>query len=138
MLRRPPRSTRTDTLFPYTTLFRSAAAGGEPERRPVFLQQRQHAVPVEADPVVAPTLLPEVRVHAFVRRSGLRPRRLLRNRGACRGRSPDLLDGEYFDFLPPPRQQPPTAGAGADVLVQVLERQRHRARACLHRKRVNG
>src|SRR3546814_10781744 len=25
MLRRPPRSTRTDSLFPYTTLFRSAA-----------------------------------------------------------------------------------------------------------------
>src|SRR3546814_1500356 len=28
MIRRPPRSTRTDTLFPYTTLFRSA--GGDP------------------------------------------------------------------------------------------------------------
>src|SRR3546814_11162207 len=32
MIRRPPRSTRTDTLFPYTTLFRSilinGAAGG--------------------------------------------------------------------------------------------------------------
>src|SRR3546814_7270697 len=27
MIRRPPRSTRTDTLFPYTTLFRSTAAG---------------------------------------------------------------------------------------------------------------
>src|SRR3546814_7184009 len=27
MIRRPPRSTRTDTLFPYTTLFRSIAAG---------------------------------------------------------------------------------------------------------------
>src|SRR3546814_5749544 len=26
MIRRPPRSTRTDTLFPYTTLFRSRAA----------------------------------------------------------------------------------------------------------------
>src|SRR3546814_3718782 len=26
MIRRPPRSTRTDTLFPYTTLFRSIAA----------------------------------------------------------------------------------------------------------------
>src|SRR3546814_9624442 len=26
MIRRPPRSTRTDTLFPYTTLFRSHAA----------------------------------------------------------------------------------------------------------------
>src|SRR3546814_14104597 len=27
MTRRPPRSTRTDTLFPYTTLFRSLAGG---------------------------------------------------------------------------------------------------------------
>src|SRR3546814_6744377 len=35
MLRRPPRSTRTDTLFPYTTLFRSRVApviGREPCR----------------------------------------------------------------------------------------------------------
>src|SRR3546814_116010 len=31
MIRRPPRSTRTDTLFPYTTLFRSAdSAAGQP------------------------------------------------------------------------------------------------------------
>src|SRR3546814_18486419 len=29
MIRRPPRSTLTDTLFPYTTLFRSAAARRE-------------------------------------------------------------------------------------------------------------
>src|SRR3546814_11428770 len=29
MIRRPPRSTRTDTLFPYTTLFRSEAGGAE-------------------------------------------------------------------------------------------------------------
>src|SRR3546814_3003865 len=28
MIRRPPRSTRTDTLFPYTTLFRSTVASG--------------------------------------------------------------------------------------------------------------
>src|SRR3546814_9901558 len=28
MIRRPPRSTRTDTLFPYTTLFRSAVPTG--------------------------------------------------------------------------------------------------------------
>src|SRR3546814_1394749 len=27
MIRRPPRSTRTDTLFPYTTLFRSSGEG---------------------------------------------------------------------------------------------------------------
>src|SRR3546814_1807830 len=29
MIRRPPRSTRTDTLFPYTTLFRSLLLGFE-------------------------------------------------------------------------------------------------------------
>src|SRR3546814_20545058 len=28
MIRRPPRSTRTDTLFPYTTLFRAAGRAG--------------------------------------------------------------------------------------------------------------
>src|SRR3546814_5708184 len=28
MIRRPPRSTRTDTLFPYTTLFRSSSRSG--------------------------------------------------------------------------------------------------------------
>src|SRR3546814_10100785 len=31
MIRRPPRSTRTDTLFPYTTLFRSGLAGQHAE-----------------------------------------------------------------------------------------------------------
>src|SRR3546814_20119995 len=31
MIRRPPTATRTDTLFPYTTLFRSSAS---PDRRP--------------------------------------------------------------------------------------------------------
>src|SRR3546814_18140688 len=37
MIRRPPRSTRTDTLFPYTTLFRSPEAivvGGPGAARP--------------------------------------------------------------------------------------------------------
>src|SRR6056297_3282666 len=33
MIRRPPRSTRTDTLFPYTTLFRSACGTGWPDLR---------------------------------------------------------------------------------------------------------
>src|SRR3546814_21060221 len=35
MIRRPPRSTRTDTLFPYTTLFRSLRrSGGNPNLKP--------------------------------------------------------------------------------------------------------
>src|SRR3546814_475076 len=37
MIRRPPRSTRTDTLFPYTTLFRSA---GDRAAQPGTLSQR--------------------------------------------------------------------------------------------------
>src|SRR3546814_2900517 len=36
MIRRPPRSTRTDTLFPYTTLFRSVGEG--------LVEHRQRAV----------------------------------------------------------------------------------------------
>src|SRR3546814_2212364 len=39
MLRRPPRSTRTDTLFPYTTLFRS---GRQPTRRGAGRDGRTH------------------------------------------------------------------------------------------------
>src|SRR3546814_2148349 len=46
MIRRPPRSTRTDTLFPYTTLFRSVA---EPELDVERLDRLvQHVDDVEA------------------------------------------------------------------------------------------
>src|SRR3546814_11838521 len=38
MIRRPPRSTRTDTLFPYTTLFRSLARLTSEERRALWRQ----------------------------------------------------------------------------------------------------
>src|SRR3546814_18768555 len=34
MIRRPPRSTRTDTLFPYTTLFRSCTGRVWPAKNP--------------------------------------------------------------------------------------------------------
>src|SRR3546814_21077747 len=43
MIRRPPRSTRTDTLFPYTTLFRSSTPHDHlvRTRAGVVLDQRQ-------------------------------------------------------------------------------------------------
>src|SRR3546814_1493864 len=56
MIRRPPRSTRTDTLFPYTTLFRSVgpltAFGGLPftlfnaqeDRRREYLSDELHLI----------------------------------------------------------------------------------------------
>src|SRR3546814_6255782 len=44
MIPRPPRSTRTDTLFPYTTLFRSEHRRGEPGLQHVgILAQRRIA-----------------------------------------------------------------------------------------------
>src|SRR3546814_10524769 len=51
MIRRPPRSTRTDTLFPYTTLFRSTASGhvrrdDGAARRQRFQQGARQAFPV--------------------------------------------------------------------------------------------
>src|SRR3546814_6275613 len=49
MIRRPPRSTRTDTLFPYTTLFRSAPADGSRTARcagrPVGLRRWRSLMP---------------------------------------------------------------------------------------------
>src|SRR3546814_11110874 len=48
MIRRPPRSTRTDTLFPYTTLFRSF---------PVYYK---NGIPHTQDESALPLLLPEV------------------------------------------------------------------------------
>src|SRR3546814_14938466 len=52
MIRRPPRSTRTDTLFPYTTLFRSPRllrAVGEPGFLPRELPLLQRTDPPGPD-----------------------------------------------------------------------------------------
>src|SRR3546814_4569371 len=40
MIRRPPRSTRTDTLFPYTTLFRSKKRGSKSRALPATTESR--------------------------------------------------------------------------------------------------
>src|SRR3546814_20677596 len=44
MRRRPPRSTRTDTLFPYTTLFRSLVIGAETFSRILDWEDRSTCV----------------------------------------------------------------------------------------------
>src|SRR3546814_4009291 len=46
MIRRPPRSTRTDTLFPYTTLFRS------PHARPALPTTRDYPTSYAGDGVL--------------------------------------------------------------------------------------
>src|SRR3546814_11629978 len=66
MIRRPPRSTRTDTLFPYTTLFLSFP--GRPPRRPALLDRRARrtaavVAPAGLAPHIAELVLPRRRPH---------------------------------------------------------------------------
>src|SRR3546814_5518320 len=50
MIRRPPRSTRTDTLFPYTTLFRSSSHSGVGGRNKQDVEKPPVAEPHGAKP----------------------------------------------------------------------------------------
>src|SRR3546814_17182929 len=56
MIRRPPRSTRTDTLFPYTTLFRSpriAHAAFDPDALGLVILEHLHVEAAQADHGIA-------------------------------------------------------------------------------------
>src|SRR3546814_20979333 len=57
MIRRPPRSTRTDTLVPYTTLFRSSVAEAAPD------VWRLHLV---GEPAIADKIAPSPYAHARI------------------------------------------------------------------------
>src|SRR3546814_922454 len=61
MTRRPPRSTRTDTLFPYTTLFRSATQ--DAERLRLRRPAAAHAGNPEKSPRRARTLSTALQIH---------------------------------------------------------------------------
>src|SRR3546814_15474098 len=62
MLRRPPRSTRTDTLFPYTTLFRSHV------RLPLESYPLQALVSEPVKPVF-PCVVMSNTIHAYISQS---------------------------------------------------------------------
>src|SRR3546814_20090292 len=97
MIRRPPRSTRTDTLFPYTTLFRSALAAREQvaaapgEALAIFKQAQflggvDQYVRIAADPI-APVRRDEIPGREYsVTQIGLGDRAEARDRAAlCHG-----------------------------------------------------
>src|SRR3546814_11536503 len=75
MMRRPPRSTRTDTLFPYTTLFRSGASRrarrGDSLARPS--SQSSVAVSADGENWILLNASPDLRQQIFERRQ-LHPR----------------------------------------------------------------
>src|SRR3546814_12761183 len=54
MIRRPPRSTRTYTLFPYTTLFQAVPALGQDRRTPLPEVRRMGRATLEAPPRLGP------------------------------------------------------------------------------------
>src|SRR3546814_3289334 len=63
MIRRPPRSTRTDTLFPYTTLFRSdqmavhvpLSIEAQLEARTLMMSTNNILSPANGEPIIVPT-----------------------------------------------------------------------------------
>src|SRR3546814_12429693 len=64
MIRRPPRSTRTDTLFPYTTLFRSCVGGGITASQRARQNRKPNRIRAESAENA------EIFVHAETRRRG--------------------------------------------------------------------
>src|SRR3546814_16430746 len=79
MIRRPPRSTRTDTLFPYTTLFRSAVAA-EDHALVRRLRRERH----EMRPVVIAEILRARRCQRRVGAAAAGPRRRRSSVEQCR------------------------------------------------------
>src|SRR3546814_16971308 len=88
MIRRPPRATRTDTLFPYTTLFRSEAA------RTLARQHRAKCTVIVGDALLKRNY---PAVHAVGRASSEEPR-LIDLRWGSRGPKVTLVGkGVCFD-----------------------------------------
>src|SRR3546814_6208733 len=111
MIRRPPRSTRTDTLFPYTTLFRSAAPASE-ERRPVRRRkeyQESARRPPCARPQGAPARLsprgPSPPPRQTPIRSASRPRTVLPSPNAAL--RPPTLPDQRLEAADGDRKSPP-------------------------------
>src|SRR3546814_5530391 len=76
MIRRPPRSTRTDTLFPYTTLFRSVRGVG-----------------IRIDSWPTRVTLPRTAGHSGGRREDYSVQSVVRHRRRCAGDSFGLQRG---------------------------------------------
>src|SRR3546814_10507852 len=99
MIRRPPRSTRTDTLFPYTTLFRSTVDNNDryPENRapvtPVYGLKRR----LEADTQTLETKFSEVSRTAALGELGVTVYVFkARSRGQGVKETKQYLQREYF------------------------------------------
>src|SRR3546814_11663643 len=75
MIRRPPRSTRTDTLFPYTTLFRSRGASSYSDERLTRWRAEAVGYKIRYVPATLPDLLKseEIIGYEYVRQGSSMP-----------------------------------------------------------------
>src|SRR3546814_19303001 len=87
MIRRPPRSTRTDTLFPYTTLFRSHADQPSKQTMNIFPEENELEIRhrhIAVDCLILGRLLVEIElmlpISLVERRNDARDRVQTRNR----------------------------------------------------------
>src|SRR3546814_12972626 len=86
MIRRPPRSTRTDTLFPYTTLFRSRI--GDMALHAVDMDPHvDRSAPADLDDVAQPPRGGWLAHHAEVRTQAVRGHPLHQGQRAMDGRA---------------------------------------------------
>src|SRR3546814_3490583 len=113
MIRRPPRATRTDTLFPYTTLFRS----GESDR----LLHR----PDDPEEVASLREAGDRGLEHGIRGGGL-PQRHRRTRGACRRsrlrvRHPPYGPGLGLAGVDEPHDRRPAHGARSEEHTSELQ-----------------
>src|SRR3546814_8957716 len=93
MIRRPPRSTRTDTLFPYTTLFRSSGCGSAVPWR------RIHQVTVTLRATPQPFNDPENLVDSAVRSMLDHPIHAINQRETMVSQATDVLKHEHDAIL---------------------------------------
>src|SRR3546814_13067881 len=97
MRRRPPRSTRTATLFPYTTLFRSAGAVGLAVLRAAE-HRAEHAADVAAGMVLLQRAAQRLRAFGLAGVAAQRAHQQ-RQRGAAGGRGLGGIDAPPFPDL---------------------------------------
>src|SRR3546814_14023667 len=122
MSRRPPRSTRTDTLFPYTTLFRSEPVGRQTDLREDGAGACVEVVAADGQEVLERRAVPLDRVRVAAHRRGGGVERIGRRRdaGASGQVLPEGLPGLGVGLL----RQPPDGRGGRRALHRTSVRDR--------------
>src|SRR3546814_2660443 len=127
MIRRPPRSTRTDTLFPYTTLFRSVMgdvttfesgfeSNGNGRARPMEVipagRERRQWTPEAKARIIAESMAPRANVPDIARRNDIPPQQLYAWRREARAR---MESADAPAFVPAMVAEPQARGNSAEI-----------------------